>query len=617
MHLGVLRVVLAGLLWLGTGFWAGAQPANAALPATVHIDQAELHSATGMRLVQLPHKLEASDHTANGGRVRYRLLMVLTDVPTAPLGVFVRRISLSGALWLNGRLVGGCAIGALERLRCLHQPQLWVPPLAWWHSGLNTLEFEVYANSRQTNGLTAVEVGDAEALANGPYLQRRWWQVELMAALSWMTLSLGLLALAVGLVLRGPSEAVYRWFGWTSIANTVVNANWLVSRPLMDGDWFSWLVFSSRFVSIPLLFLTFLAFFDQAPPRLRRGLLAFAAMGVVLIGLSHNNRWAVLGLYVPLLLMSWWLLLGMVRWTWRSRRPAHWMATGMAATLCGCAVLDWLRLGGEAPLDGVYLIGYAYTGVLVGMGVLLVGLMAQALRTSRQHQTLLAQEVDKRTAELQLAHQHLTEAGAERSRAEERDRLLQDMHDGFGSQLASARLLAEQGRLTPEQLPVVLQECMADLHLVVDTLSEPQPALADALVDMRFRTQRRLCGAAVQLHWQIELDAPPALTPRVVLQLLRIVQEALNNALKHAQARHIWIAAVWHANSGQLHIAVRDDGVGSTAATSHLPGRGLHNMQHRARDIGTTLTLHTQPPCFAVELCFVPIPTPPLEADPA
>lgn len=252
---------------------------------------------------------------------------------------------------------------------------------------------------------------------------------------------------------------------------------------------------------------------------------------------------------------------------------------------------------------------------LIGIVVAMVSASLMSIMTMRA----LRQQVAGTLALQAQYHAMLqqTQQAIAQSRQQERDRLLQDMHDGFGSQLASARLLAQQGHLSPAQLPEVLDECMADLHLVVDTLSEPQPALADALVDMRFRTQRRLCRAAVQLHWQIELDALPALTPRVVLQLLRMVQEALNNALKHAQARHIWIAAVWHANSGQLHIAVRDDGVGSTAATSHLPGRGLHNMQHRARDIGATLTLHTQPPCFAVELCFVPIPTPPLEAAPA
>jgi signal transduction histidine kinase len=76
----------------------------------------------------------------------------------------------------------------------------------------------------------------------------------------------------------------------------------------------------------------------------------------------------------------------------------------------------------------------------------------------------------------------------------------------------------------------------------------------------------------------------------VVLHLLRIVQEAIHNAMRHSGAGQIWIRAEHDPSSACLRLSVRDDGCGLPPG---LPqGRGLSNMQHRAREIGARLDLH-------------------------
>jgi signal transduction histidine kinase len=190
--------------------------------------------------------------------------------------------------------------------------------------------------------------------------------------------------------------------------------------------------------------------------------------------------------------------------------------------------------------------------------------------------------------ELIRLHERLTALEVEKTRVEERSRLLQDVHDGFGSQLTTARLQAEQGQINPARMSEILQECMADLHLVVDTLGQQDISLADALTDFRFRTQRRLFDSPVVLHWEIALDAAPQFPADESLRLLRIVQEALNNALRHARASQIWISVVWHPQRG-LMMSVKDDGVG--LPTELRPGRGMLNMQGRARELGASLEM--------------------------
>ena len=74
-----------------------------------------------------------------------------------------------------------------------------------------------------------------------------------------------------------------------------------------------------------------------------------------------------------------------------------------------------------------------------------------------------------------------------------------------------------------------------------------------------------------------------------LLQLYRIAQEAVTNAVKHAKPSHIRIVLNCNA-ARKLVLSVFDDGIGKTEATSPTGGLGLRIMAHRARMIGAKLT---------------------------
>jgi PAS domain S-box-containing protein len=187
-----------------------------------------------------------------------------------------------------------------------------------------------------------------------------------------------------------------------------------------------------------------------------------------------------------------------------------------------------------------------------------------------------------------LTEQRLQATLAEQARQQERELLLQDMHDGFGSQLQSARLLVERGQLPMPALAKLIGECVEDLHLVVDVMGNRDQRLHDALVDYRHRMQYRTADLPCRLQWDIRLDTCPVLSERVILQLMRIVQEALSNAIRHAHAKLIDISA-FMATPEQLVLAVADDGQGLSEPLRR--GRGLGNMQKRATVIGASLSI--------------------------
>lgn len=187
------------------------------------------------------------------------------------------------------------------------------------------------------------------------------------------------------------------------------------------------------------------------------------------------------------------------------------------------------------------------------------------------------------------------------ARQDERQQLLRDLHDGFGSKLASLRLLAQKERVTGTQMAEYLKEIMADLHLFADTLCHEELTLEQALVDMRYRTERQHAdGSPPHLHWRVQLHDMPAQEARTALHILRIMQEAMHNAIRHAHARNIWLAVNYSPTQDQLMVSVKDDGLGMPEDVRK--GQGLSSMQQRAREIGAHLHWQAQEPGTALVL---------------
>jgi signal transduction histidine kinase len=598
------RLVLFTWLVIGLLFCGWVQAADQQ-DATTEVKQALMKGLGPEKIVNLPHTLASTDFEPKGSLVRYTLRFNLATLPDEALGIYVAKMSLAGSVSVNGQFFGACERGQLKEVRCLHRPYLFKVPVAMLKTGANELQFEIYADARQFNGLSGVVIGPVEALDSLFYLWRYWIQVDLMAGLSWLSGVLGLMALAVGIVLR--KDSVYLWFGLTSLVNAVATASFFMSRPMMDEDVFSWLIFVSRFASGHLLILMFFSFFEKLKPRLYWAVLAYVVFSAALIGLSDNNRTLVTVLYLPLLVSVLSMPALMAYWTWKAPQISHLFATLMMGLITVASSFDWLRFTGESAFTGLYFIPYAYSGTLFLFGGMLLLLLVTALIRSQNQSVELEMRVEERTAELNAVHDRLLYSEIERTKTQERQHMLQDMHDGFGSQLVIAKMMVEQNQMSQSGLGRLLEESIADLYLLVDTLGNSDNYLPNALVDFRFRTQQRLMGSAIKLHWNLQVDHAPEVAPNVVLQILRLVQEALNNALKHAKATNIYLDFTYDEVVAELTVSVADDGVG--LGENMLFGRGQTNMMARARATGgkfsvsnSHLTLSTTHPGTRVKL---------------
>jgi signal transduction histidine kinase len=202
-----------------------------------------------------------------------------------------------------------------------------------------------------------------------------------------------------------------------------------------------------------------------------------------------------------------------------------------------------------------------------------------------------------------IENARLYERSRELSIVEERNRLARELHDSVSQKLfglvlsaeSAATLLdrdGEEARAELERLRDLAQEAMEELRSLVFELRPPNlesEGLAAALrkhVDVLRRVYRR----------EITVDVTGSLrrAPELEREVFRIAQEALQNALRHADAARLEVDL--EAVDGRLRLTVRDDGVGFDPQASGIRSRrlGLTSMEERAEAIGGTLAIESR-----------------------
>jgi signal transduction histidine kinase len=186
---------------------------------------------------------------------------------------------------------------------------------------------------------------------------------------------------------------------------------------------------------------------------------------------------------------------------------------------------------------------------------------------------------------------------------EERQRLARDLHDSVTQSLFSLNMMAEGCRLSAAQasqdqivqwfseLGSSAQQALKDMRLLLYEL-RPSTIEHDGLVTALHRRLDAVEGrSGVKSRFLVEGD-PRRLSILEEHELYHIAQEALNNALKHAQATVVDIRLMVGARSVKLEI--RDDGIGFEPDQIESEGMGLASMAERAKRMGGSLEVLSQ-----------------------
>lgn len=190
-------------------------------------------------------------------------------------------------------------------------------------------------------------------------------------------------------------------------------------------------------------------------------------------------------------------------------------------------------------------------------------------------------------------------------RENERAAIARDLHDRIGQLLSAAKLDLQviRRRSTAAPLHADLDESIRTIDQALQetrtlSLELRPPQLDDLGLARALRMYAERVAGASELKLHFPPARLPALPPQVDTTCFRVAQEALQNIVRHASAQNIWIEL--SAESGVLHLTVRDDGRGCDLAAVRRRAKqgesmGLFNMEERVALAGGSIELQSNP----------------------
>jgi signal transduction histidine kinase len=207
---------------------------------------------------------------------------------------------------------------------------------------------------------------------------------------------------------------------------------------------------------------------------------------------------------------------------------------------------------------------------------------------------------------------HLIEQAKALILAEERNRLARDLHDSVTQVLFSANLLAdvlpqiwrrdpEQGLQKLDKLRTLTRGALAEMRAMLLEL-RPTAVINTPLGDLLTQLAEAITSRS-GLPFQLFIEQIPILPENVQVNLYRIAQEALNNVVKHAQAKQVtMILSATPLIPGstsdarqEVKLVIEDDGVGFVTDRIQPDQLGIGIMYERAAAIQASLSLESQP----------------------
>lgn len=523
--------------------------------------------------------------------VWYRLRWQQDDTAQA-VGLLLDYLIMAGSVSVNGSLIGRDHRLTEPLSRAWNRPQYWVLAAPVLRPGTNELLVRVSGLSPYQPGLGAVLLGDPALLAAqfraGEFVRRTLPQLGIG-----VTLATSILYGMLWLLRR--SERMYGWYSLFSLLWLPYATNFVASDP-----WPYTSTHVYQFINLAFLlgsitaFLAFVLHFCSIEGRrIQRATFTLTSLAVLALAVSPaahlpDVRRAAVLLTVALFLGGCALL---IRHAWVSRQ----MDARLLALMVMLPILTSIH---DALVFVQWLPGQHYystvssCALLLGIASVLTWRVATGMRLVENFNAELRQRIDASNAQIadMLHRQYAAEMA--HTRLSERLNLMRDLHDGLGMTL-TGHISALQNRQDGGENATLrtLQEINDDLRLLIESASlDDAERLADRLVPLRHRSMRLFDAAGIRCEWRLRNLADCALDARRSLDFLRLLQEALANALKHSHASHVIVDL--EASDSWLSLSVADDGRGFAVDAPTHQGMGLQSMRTRAQRLGAALAIH-------------------------
>ncbi|MEG3144728.1 hypothetical protein U1839_08685 [Sphingomonas sp. RT2P30] len=484
---------------------------------------------------------------------------------------------------------------------------LFVPlPEAMLRPGANELAFRIETTTPQLLGIGNVRVG-----ADRP-IRSMYNNETFLSTIAPQIVSGYLLIVTIGAMtfwVRRPADRSYGWLFALGLVWLFRNLHYFVQDPPFEPAAFWIMTTDSLFVLLAVAFGFAACVFEL--PQARRIQLQLGGFALVAIAFRHvlvalhASELPSFALAFP---VSAAMILLMLRACRRDPSAAKWTMFAAITLAIAFAFHDMVFTFNLTGGASFYLLPY---------GGLLIFAAFDATLTHRLQNALIDVEDVNLTLEARVAEARASLVDSEAARAElriahavdlERERIMRDIHDGIGSSLLTALVNARHRDESPETI-ATLSRSLADLRIGVDSLEPTGGDVVALLANLRHRMERELKGAGMTFVWKVEA-APvlPWLDPIGALHILRILQEAIGNALNHSDAAQIEVrcAARDHEGAAGVCIEIVDRGKGFDPAGVSR-GKGLANMAARAEALNGAFRCDSVPGAGTVSAIWLPI----------
>lgn len=513
-------------------------------------------------------------------------------------GLLLHYLNMAGEVSLNGTPISRDDSLVEPLTRAWNTPRYWLlaPPLL--RPGTNTLLVRVSGLFAYQAGLGPVSLGEPAAM-QADFERERLIRRDLQVL--GLAVSAAASAFFAALWLLRRRETAYGWFALMSVLWLLFGYNQIATSPWPFASNHGWQALNtSTLLVFGWCYVVFaLRFCGRRMPRFEGAALLVVAAGVLDLWLapvadliSHRAVWTLVGGLTVIVVNSTSIVHALRHRHSPMRSLAPFMAvsalTGAHDLLVFTQIID----------SNTYYTTMSSYALLLGMALTLAAQFVKSLKRIENFNTELIEEVNAAKADLAatLAQQHALELT--HARIGERMNLVSDLHDGLGGMLVGsiAKLERTPEDLSAPELLAMLKHLRDDLRLIIDATGRDDGAraLGELLAPMRYRSAQLLDANGIDCRWSVSNIETLELPASQSLDLMRFLQEALTNVLKHSASRRVDVTV---ARAGaELRLSVRDDGRGFAVENiDKATGAGLRSLRARARRLGAQLQLQSRP----------------------
>jgi signal transduction histidine kinase len=521
-----------------------------------------------------------------------RLEFDRTALPRGDLALYLTGVRDQARIWLNGREIGRTVANADDRRVTWAYPLLFPLPAADLAPGRNVVLLEIRGSP--FIGLSEAAIGDQATLTREAD-RFDLLSVDLPHKANFTMMSLAYGGLLIWLFGRRDPAFLALFvgsFGWFTAGMPHLFQASLFGRDLI--------IIAPPFITAIATWVTGVFVATFLGERLRRrvllpGLALAIGPGVAWLAGGDYQICADLAEAAAVVLLA--FAAGLAFQRPRIARDVGPLRAALVFGLCAL-VHDGGRLWWISAWRGLGFDLVPYVGAALNLAVLWAfGRQAmEAFDRLRGVNLELETGIAQARAELAASEARLRAVEVQSAVETERARMLREVHDGVGSSLVTALRIAEANR--PDAAEVrPLRQALADLKITIDSLEPVGGNLPALLGNLRRRLTGDLNAAGVAMRWRVEDCRPlPWLDPPGALNVLRIFQEAIANALSHGAANTLELGCADVELDGRpgVRAYLADDGQGF-AMTESAGGKGLANMRTRTAALGGELTISSEP----------------------